>query len=40
MSAAFLTNPYLINEIGGLLAESNQSKLNIINSLSNKKDEK
>ena len=40
MSAAFLTNPYLINEIGGLLAESIQSKLNIINSLSNKKDEK
>ena len=40
MSAAFLTNPYLINEIGGLLADSIQSKLNIINSLSIKKDEK
>ena len=40
MSAAFLTNPYLINEIGGLLVETIQSKLNIINSLSNKKDEK
>ena len=40
MSAAFLTNPYLINEIGGLLVESIQSKLNIINSLSSKKDEK
>ena len=40
MSAAFLTNPYLINEIGGLLVESIQSKLNIINSLSIKKDEK
>ena len=40
MSAAFLTSPYLMNEIGGLLVESIQSKLNIINSLSIKKDEK
>ena len=39
MSAAFLTNPYLINEIGGFLADSIQTKLNIINSLCLKKDE-
>ena len=40
MSAAFLTNSYLINEIGGFLVDSIQAKLNIINSLSLKKDEK
>ena len=40
MSAALLTNPYLMNEIGGFLADSIQEKLNIINSLSLKKDEK
>jgi len=40
MSAAFLTNSYLINEIGGFLVDSIQAKLNIINSLSIKKDEK
>ena len=40
MSAAFLTNSYLVNEIGGFLVDSIQAKLNIINSLSLKKDEK
>ena len=40
MSAAFLTNSYLVNEIGGFLVDSIQAKLNIINSLSIKKDEK
>ena len=40
MSAAFLTNSYLVNEIGGFLVDSIQEKLNIINSLSLKKDEK
>ena len=40
MSAAFLTNSYLVNEIGGFLVDSIQEKLNIINRLSLKKDEK
>lgn len=40
MSAAFLTNSYLVNEIGGFLVDSIQEKLNIINSLSLKKNEK
>ena len=40
MSASFLPNSYLANEIGGFLVDSIQTKLNIINSLSLKKDEK